>query len=820
MSAESVASTSGDQGTAPQASTSGDQGTAPQASTPGVPGTAPRASTVFSDLGDYIAIPRLTSLRLAPDGSWLAATVQALGAEPKKFTTSIWRIDVRPQGAPEAATPVRLTRSARGESDPRFLPDGSLLFVSARREPESEQSRADGAAADGALSDGDRLKSALWVLPAAGGEACKLASLPGGVGKLAVATAAPGFLLSAPAFVGTVGAEEDAARRKARSDAGVTAILHEQGPVRFWDHDLGPDQLRLLAGTADLAGTVDPVGVADLDGTADAAGTVDPAGASPQDGRLCDLTPEPGRALDDLSFCLSPDGTVAVTGWRVDEGKHGQRVEVVAIDVATTSRQAVFAAADCDFREPSVSPDGRLLVAIKAEHDTMRRPGDVTLVIAGLGRATGCRDGDVTSLPDRQATSHPDGDAAGHPDGDAAGHPDGDATGHPDGEPRDLLPGFDRRPLSTAWAPDSRSVYFTADDAGRTPVYRVDVQTGAVTKITTDDAAYDNLCPAPDGRFVYALRSSISEPPAPVRIDASSPGAPPARLASPAGQIAVPGHVREVRAVAQDGTPIRGWLVLPAVPSQGDTVPPGVAPPGQHRSGPAPLLLWVHGGPVMSWSGWSWRWNPWLMAARGYAVLLPDPALSTGYGQGFIARGHQAWGDKPYTDVMALTDVVVAMPEIDSTKTAMMGGSFGGYMANWIAGHTDRFAAIVSHAGLWALDQMFGTTDLPYYWRRAFGHPLTEPGRYAADSPHLFADKIVTPILIIHGDKDYRVSVDESLRMYADLAGRSKNVKFLYFAGENHWILKPGDIRVWYETIFAFLAEHVLGAPWRRPELL
>src|SRR5262249_3863021 len=163
-------------------------------------------------------------------------------------------------------------------------------------------------------------------------------------------------------------------------------------------------------------------------------------------------------------------------------------------------------------------------------------------------------------------------------------------------------------------------------------------------------------------------RSSILEPPAPVRIDASSPGAAPARLLSPTGQVRVPGHVRDVRAVADDGAQVRGWLVLPdaaasAVPS------------------PAPLLVWVHGGPVMTWSAWSWRWNPGLMAARGYAVLLPDPALSTGYGQDFIARGHGAWGDKPYTDVMALTDMVVALPEIDATRTAVMGGSFGGYMA-------------------------------------------------------------------------------------------------------------------------------------------
>ena len=128
---------------------------------------------------------------------------------------------------------------------------------------------------------------------------------------------------------------------------------------------------------------------------------------------------------------------------------------------------------------------------------------------------------------------------------------------------------------------------------------------------------------------------------------------------------------------------------------------------------------------MSSWNGWQWRWNPWLAAARGYAVLLPDPALSTGYGLDFIARGYQGWGPRPYADIMAITDAVEARDDIDADRTAMMGGSYGGYMANWIAGHTGRFRAIVSHAGLWALDQMFGTTDAPQFWQREFGRPAS-----------------------------------------------------------------------------------------------
>jgi dipeptidyl aminopeptidase/acylaminoacyl peptidase len=208
------------------------------------------------------------------------------------------------------------------------------------------------------------------------------------------------------------------------------------------------------------------------------------------------------------------------------------------------------------------------------------------------------------------------------------------------------------------------------------------------------------------------------------------------------------------------------------------------------------------------------------MAAQGYAVLLPDPALSTGYGQDFIARGYRQWGPRPFRDVMAVTDAAVQRDDIDEHRTAMMGGSYGGYMANWIAGHTDRFKAIVSHAGLWALDQMFATTDVPQVFRAQWGDPLESARMYEENSPHLHVGKITTPMLVTHGNRDYRVPLSEALRLWWDLNLYQVPAKFLYFPDENHWILTPGNATVWYQTVFAFLAEHVLGEPWRRPSLL
>ena len=149
-----------------------------------------------------------------------------------------------------------------------------------------------------------------------------------------------------------------------------------------------------------------------------------------------------------------------------------------------------------------------------------------------------------------------------------------------------------------------------------------------------------------------------------------------------------------------------------------------------------------------------------------------------------------------------------------------MGGSFGGYMANWIAGHTDRFKAIVTHASLWALDQFGRTTDDASFW---LGEMTEEMG--TANSPHLHADRITTPMLVIHGDKDYRVPIGEALRLWWDLVYRQKDPdsnphRFLYFPDENHWILKPQHAIVWHATVFAFLAEHLLGEPFEVPDIL
>ncbi|MGY1634373.1 S9 family peptidase [Geodermatophilus sp. SYSU D01186] len=680
------------------------------------PGTSP-----FADLAAFVALPRLTGLALSSDGRRLVVSVQTLDPERTKWQSALWDVD------PEGRRPARrLTRSAPGESAPAFAPDGSLLFTSARPDPDAKR-------------DGEDPRPALWSLPADGGEARPVVVHPGGVGGFAVAADSGDVVVVASAMPGAADAEADAERRKQRKDAGISAILHEAYPVRHWDSDLGPAAPHLF-----WLGRLP---------------AEPPAGAAAEPGPLRDLTPDvvpPDEAGD--SPALSPDGRLVVRVEPVPHGPAGRRDRLVVLETATGEARVLVDDPLADVHSARFSPDGTAVVCVRETLPTYEDAPDYTLLHVDV--ATGAV--------------------------------------------RDLTPDLDRWPSAPQFAADGAAVYFLADDDGRHALFRVPADGGTPVRLTTD-GAYSDLQVARDGSALYALRSAYDEPPAPVRLDPEAPGQHPAPLPNPGALDALPGTLHEVTATAADGTRVQSWLVLPE---------------GASADRPAPLLLWIHGGPLMSWNSWSWRWCPWVMAARGYAVLLPNPALSQGFGQEFVRRGWGAWGDAPYTDLMAAVDAAEQVPEVDATRTAAMGGSFGGYMANWVATQTDRFRAIVTHASLWHIDSFVGTTDAAYFWEQEWGDPLQQPKRYEQNSPHRFADAIRTPMLVIHGDHDYRVPIGEALRLWYDLQKRGVPSKFLYFPDENHWVLTPGNARIWYETVLAFLAEHVLGEEWQRPELL
>ncbi|QDO88279.1 S9 family peptidase [Ornithinimicrobium ciconiae] len=669
--------------------------------------------TIFHDLDHYVAMPRLGGLAMSPDGTRLVTTVSTITAAGTGYATALWGVD--PQGEGPA---YRITRSAKGEAGAAFSSTGSLLFTSARPDPDAED---------------DSPEAALWEIPAGGGEARVVLSRPGGVGQVLCAHDADVTVVLAGQLPGATDEATHAAIHKARKDAGVQAILHDRYPVRHWDADLGPSAPQLFV--AEPAEQETPARPTTTD-------HVPPL-------RLRWVSEGVGATMRDHAPAISPDGTFAVVSLTVPEARGNQRTQLVRIDLTSGERSVLADEPGHEFSAPLISPDSTRAVIVV----------------------------DPQSTPER------------------APHPQLHLLDLDTGE-RTLLAGdWDRWATPAAWLPDGSAVLVIADDNGRSPIFSIEVATGAVRQVTADDAAYSEVIVSPDGTRAYAVRSSYLFPSEVVAIDLSTGAVTP--LPGPVERPEIPGRLEEVETTTEDGTRVRGWLALP------------------EGEGPHPLLLWIHGGPLGSWNAWTWRWNPWLMTVQGYAVLLPDPALSTGYGQDFIQRGWGSWGVAPYEDLMAITDEVVARADIDESRTAAMGGSFGGYMANWVAGHTDRFSAIVTHASLWALDQFGPTTDAAFYWQREM---TAEMGR--DNSPHAFVDKIVTPVLVIHGDKDYRVPIGEGLRLWYELLAHSglpagddgSTVhRFLYFPDENHWILSPQHAKVWYQVVSNFLAQHVLG---------
>lgn len=663
--------------------------------------------TAFDNLDDYLALPRISGLAVSVDGSRVVTTVAELNDRRNGYVSAVWELD--PAGQRPAH---RLTRSANGESSPTFTADGDLLFLSSR--PTAD--KADKADATPPAS--------LWRLPVGGGEAVEVARMPSAIGAVRTARAAETTVIGAAMLPAARDVDDDRRLRDLRRDGKVTAILHTDYPVRFWNKDIGPDEPHLL----------------------DANG--------PRD-----LTPDPGAALlaagfGDADFDISADGSFLVTTWQLTGPGPTQRSVLMRIDLASGERRVIADDPGASLDHPAIAPDGTAVAFTPDTISTSERAPRMTLQHMRFGEP-----------------------------------------------PRPLAPGWDRRPSSITWSSDGTTLIVTADQNGRAPIFAVDVATSTVSQLTDDDFAYTDVVAAPGG-VLYALRSSYATPPHPVRIDPDG-----AIMMLPCVDLpTLPGTLTEIAATTTDGTTVRSWLVLPDCES------------------PAPLLLWVHGGPLDSWNDWAWRWNPWLMAAKGYAVLLPDPALSTGYGQDFIQRGWGAWGGPPFDDLMAATEAACAHPRVDASRTAAMGGSFGGYMANWIAGHTNRFAAIVTHASLWALDQFGPTTDTAYYWCREMTPEMT-----AANSPHHFVANIGTPMLVIHGAVDYRVPIGESLRLWYELLASSalpaaedgsSPHRFLYFPNEDHWVLAPQHAKLWYQAVFAFLAEHVLGQSGEWPEAL
>jgi dipeptidyl aminopeptidase/acylaminoacyl peptidase len=573
-----------------------------------------------------------------------------------------------------------------------------------------------------------------YVLELAGGEAAQVTSLPGGAGD--VLFTADGTALLVTSDVEPRCGADAACNERAQAEAKGRPRVATRLLFRHWNEWRATDRSHVLA--------------VPLDGGA-------PRDLTPGD---LDAPPVARGSVDDLA--LSADGATlfftAVTG---PLEAASTNADVFAVPVAGGAPRRVTSGPGWD-GSPRPSPDGQRL--------------------AWLSQARGGYESDRFRV------------MVGALDGSGG---------------RDLTAGTEYSAADLHWVERGRALRFTALVDGRSALYEVDVASGRIHKVTGPaERNVGHLAYSADGGTVAALQDGMTMPPeiAVLSPTVKQPQAPGFRPITSFARSALAGvalpAVTPLEATSADGTRVHGWLVLP---------------PGHREGARHPAAVLVHGGPQGAWNdAWSARWNAMLYAAQGYAVVLPNPRGSTGYGQAYADAVSRDWGGRPYEDILAVVDAAIEGGTVDGERMCALGASYGGYMVHWINGQTDRFRCLVAHAGIFDLEAFYYRTDELWFpeWELG-GPPFERADDYRKFSPHLFVARWKTPTLVSVGELDYRTTVDHGYAAFTALQRRGIPSKLLVFPDEGHWIAKPKNARVFHDVVFAWLTEH-LGA--RRTE--
>jgi dipeptidyl aminopeptidase/acylaminoacyl peptidase len=369
------------------------------------------------------------------------------------------------------------------------------------------------------------------------------------------------------------------------------------------------------------------------------------------------------------------------------------------------------------------------------------------------------------------------------------------------GASTELLTRFDMNVEEVALAPDGQSIYFVAGERGRATIYKVPVAGGAPQKILGGVFAH-NLQITPDGRNLVFVNASLSAPPEIYRasIDGSGVTAVTRANADLMAQSDLK-PTEELEWTGAMGAKVHGFLLKPK---------------NFDASKRYPLVVLIHGGPQGAWNdAWSYRWNPQVFTDAGYVVFMPNPRGSTTYGQQFTNDISGDWAGKVFIDLKnGVAEVLRRNRFIDRNRIGAAGGSYGGYMVDWILGHNNdprfRFKALVSHAGVYNLTSMYGATEELWFPEWEFkGTPWTNKAMYDRWSAHNYVQNFNTPTLVTAGELDYRVPYTESLQLFTALQRKNVPSKLLLFPDEGHWILKPQNSQLWYNTVLAWFDKYL-----------
>lgn len=495
----------------------------------------------------------------------------------------------------------------------------------------------------------------------------------------------------------------------------------------------------------------------------------------------------------------------------------GKRPVVFAVDVASGKHRNLFAntkrtlpVSGGSAAEYDVSPDGKEICFVSESSKELGMDYNLDLYVMPLDQSR-----------DREGAGEPKNITADNPANDSAPvySPDGKHIAfsrqvtkyfYADrvrlmlhdrgaGTHRELTANLDHSVGGVRWAPDNKRLAFDSDDTGYHQIYFVSTTGNDAKKFPTPGVSEQSIDLARGTRIGAYLASSFSLP---GTLFTHRPGGKPSQ-ASFFNDAMIQqwdlGKVENVTYKGADDDDVQMWIVYP---------------PGFDAKKKWPCLMMIHGGPHNAiTTDFHYRWNAHLFASKGYVVAIPNFHGSSGFGQKFTDSITGDMATKPFIDVMKATDYMEAKPYIDKTRTTAAGASYGGYMMAWLNGHTDRYKAMVCHAGVYNWDSMMAS-DFVRSRERALGaFPWGDRDKIDKQNPQRYAKNFKTPTLVMHGEKDYRVPITQGMEYYNTLRIKGVPTRFVYFPDENHWILRPQNARLWQREFFAWLEKYVGSGP-------
>ena len=537
----------------------------------------------------------------------------------------------------------------------------------------------------------------------------------------------------------------NAERDKAAADSKVKAQIFTELLYRHWNRYTGPKRSHLFLVTVE---NPSPKTLTWRDLTPGDTHDVPPF--SLEGGCGCDISPD----AKELAFTENPDPVAAIS----------TSAQIWTLDVTNPSAKPVKVSTSAGGNfNPAYSPDGKYL-AWRSQARAGYESDKFRLFVYGRAAETA----------------------------------------------KDLLPQFDNWVDEFAWSRDARGIYFVAGNNGEAPVFFVAVSTQSSTSVLPIQVPgeFSDLHLLQSDRILLS-RVRVDSPAELLAVDlkfdrstahSDSPGFKPVLQQlthlndTLFSQLDLP-KMESFWFPAKDGIKVQGFLIRP---------------PNFDATKKYPLKFLIHGGPQGAWGdSWSYRWNAELFAANGYVVVMINPRGSTGYGQAFVDGVNGDWGGKPFTDLMTGLDYAEQhYPFIDKSRECALGASYGGYMADWILGHTHRFKCIVSHDGMFDAESAFGSTEEDWFNIWEFkGNPWDYYGKPDSEnpfrkwSPSLYAKNFKTPTLVIHSQLDYRLDVSEGFQLFTTLQMEGVPSKMLYFPDEGHWVMQPQNSQLWYKTV-------------------